>query len=111
MVPLELKYYTQPSPNPGALALQDVYGIGRGEAAALAFARRIGATAVFLSSDGKAVRVARGLGAPSRDHKRASGFLAVRERVKEFLEGRGILAALDGFNVFCRKGDRYKAEL
>ena len=44
------------------LRLQDTYGIGRGEAATIALAHRIGSTAVFLSSDGKAVHAARELG-------------------------------------------------
>lgn len=44
------------------IGLQSQFGIGRGEAAALVLARQIGATAVFLSSDGVALAAASELG-------------------------------------------------
>lgn len=45
--------------------LQKAHGIGRGEAAALVLARAVGDTAVFVSADGVALRVARALPVPA----------------------------------------------
>lgn len=70
--------------------LQETYGIGRGEAAALVLARAVGGTAVFVSADGVALRVAKELNVP------ALTLLEVLERLAPRLPCEDLEALLDG---------------